>query len=154
MPDLIKRRMKSHMTTFNWTKEDNRCFGCGDNPWGLHLDFKQMEEGIEAEITLNDHYQGFQDVAHGGIVATLLDEAGAWAVKLELGQVAPSYELNCRFREPVPLQEPLKVKGRIKKKRHSVVISEARVIDESGVVLADAEVKSKVISEVGDMSGE
>src|SRR5215471_15613051 len=51
------------------------CFACGArNPSGLHLIFRREGDEIVTEYTPEPVFQGFPGVAHGGIIATLLDE--------------------------------------------------------------------------------
>ncbi|MFP4588506.1 MAG: PaaI family thioesterase [Candidatus Bipolaricaulota bacterium] len=136
------------MSQFCWTKEDNHCFGCGDNPWGLKLDFKENDGWVQARTQLDEKYQGFKSVAHGGIVATMLDEAGAWAAMLQTEYVAPSFEICCQFRKPVPLVTSLLVRGKVLETRHGVVTSRAELLSEEGDLLAEAEVKSKMLNKL------
>jgi uncharacterized protein (TIGR00369 family) len=65
----------------------NRCFGCGGaNDAGMKLTFEQdnAKRKIVGRFVLGPQYQGGGGMAHGGIIAVLLDEA--------MGKV-------CRFRE-------------------------------------------------------
>ena len=65
----------------------NKCFGCGgDNAGGMKLTFEQdnVNRRIVGRFVLGERYQGGGGFGHGGIIATLLDEA--------MGKV-------CRFRE-------------------------------------------------------
>ena len=65
----------------------NHCFGCGGaNEAGMKLTFVQDNEKrrIVGRFVLGERYQGGGGMGHGGIIATLLDEA--------MGKV-------CRFRE-------------------------------------------------------
>lgn len=135
------------MSNFDWNAEDNRCFGCGKNPWGLELEFKKKGEWLEAETELDRNYQGFKTSAHGGIIATLMDEASSWAVMEKTGRLAPSYKLECEFLKPVPLEEKVVTRARVLSHRHEVAKSEAEVRDKSGKKLATAKVQSKVMEE-------
>jgi acyl-coenzyme A thioesterase PaaI-like protein len=128
---------------FEWSKEKNHCFGCGDNEWGLRLDFRRENGWVVAETTLHDNYQGFKGKAHGGIIATILDEAASWAAILQEEVIAPSYEIDCRIKRPVPLGEPIQVRGRVREIRHGVIFSEAQVLSREGEVLAWGKIKSK-----------
>jgi uncharacterized protein (TIGR00369 family) len=136
------------MSDFDWTAEEIRCFGCGDNPWGLDLDFKKNGEWLEAETSLDRNYQGFRTSAHGGILATLLDEASSWAVMEKTNRLSPSYKLECEFLEPVPLEEKVVARARVLSHRHGIAKSKAEVLDKSGNLLAKARVQSKVLDEV------
>ena len=133
------------MSRFDWSEENNKCFGCGDNRCGLKLDFKENDDWIEARTRLDPVYQGFKKYAHGGIVATLLDEAAAWAIIIQNNSIAPSYNINCKIRKPVPLQEKLLVRGRVKKIRHGIVFSEAELLDKNNNLLAEGSFKSKIM---------
>ncbi len=65
----------------------NSCFGCGGaNDGGMKLTFEQdnAKRKIVGRFVLGSRYQGGGGMAHGGIIAVLLDEA--------MGKV-------CRFRE-------------------------------------------------------
>ena len=55
----------------------NRCFGCGAaNEHGLHLKFLLAEDGSVVSLsTISNDYEGPRGYLHGGIIATLLDEA-------------------------------------------------------------------------------
>ena len=51
------------------------CFACGtENPIGLNLQFYSEGSAVCTEISLNKVYEGWEGIAHGGIVSTLLDE--------------------------------------------------------------------------------
>ncbi|MFD4609746.1 PaaI family thioesterase [Streptomyces sp. NPDC058440] len=53
------------------------CFGCGEEqPHGLHLQARAGEGvAITAEFTVQPAHQGAPGLAHGGVLATALDEA-------------------------------------------------------------------------------
>lgn len=56
------------------------CFACGEeNPRGLHMHFRMESDKAIAEFTIPEYLQGFPGQAHGGVVATMLDEAMGWA---------------------------------------------------------------------------
>jgi uncharacterized protein (TIGR00369 family) len=120
--------------------DDQRCFACGPhNAEGLHLEFLQDgETGARTTVTLPPRLQGYRDVAHGGIVMMLLDEAMAHACRF-IGEKALTGSCNVRFRKPVPLGTKLVVRGRYKERRRSALFLEATVELEDGTVLATAD---------------
>src|SRR5450759_3008068 len=64
-----------------WEFEPHHCFACGElNESGLRLELHADSQGCWTELTLEPRFQGWDSVAHGGIVATLLDEVMAWSV--------------------------------------------------------------------------
>lgn len=51
------------------------CFGCGQaNPIGLRLQYRHEGETLVTEFVPKDVHQGWPDIVHGGIIATLLYE--------------------------------------------------------------------------------
>ena len=68
-------------------KQGYNCFGCcKDNPIGVHMDFYEDGDDIVSFWKPDGNYQGWVNVLHGGIQATLMDEIAGWVVfrKLQL----------------------------------------------------------------------
>ena len=75
--------------------EPHHCFACGDlNEQGLHLQLHADPEGAWAELTIAPRFQGWDSVAHGGIVCTILDEVMAWARARTVVPVQPGFIRN------------------------------------------------------------
>ncbi|MGW7276316.1 PaaI family thioesterase [Streptomyces sp. NPDC054864] len=89
------------------------CFGCGpDVPAGLGLHVTDTDgQGITAELTLADVHQGAPGIAHGGIVAAVLDEATSLAVWHVLNRPNVTGRLEIQFLAPVPLGRPLRLRA-------------------------------------------
>ena len=120
--------------------DDQRCFACGPhNADGLHLDFRpDGDDGARTEITLPPRLQGYRNIAHGGVVMMLLDEAMAHACRF-INEKAMTASCAVRFRRPVPLGERLVVRGRYKERRRNVLFLEATIALEDGSELATGE---------------
>ena len=119
--------------------DDGNCFACGpDNPIGLRLHFEPRDDGVLAHVTLAKEFQGWRDIAHGGIAMSLLDEAMAHAAG-HAGHRGVTASVNVRFRKPVPLGQDLEVRGRVAWQRRNVLGVEAFVRDASGTMLVQAE---------------
>jgi acyl-coenzyme A thioesterase PaaI-like protein len=120
--------------------DDGRCFACGpENEIGLHLQFEpDGSDGVRAVTMLRPEFQGWQNIAHGGIALALLDEAMAHAAGFA-GYRGVTATMNARFRKPVPLDARLQVEGRVKWQRRNVLELQARVVDEHGAVLVEGE---------------
>jgi uncharacterized protein (TIGR00369 family) len=117
---------------------DDYCFGCGAaNPVGLRLEFDVDEGRRSAEATFRPRleHQGYTGVTHGGIIATLLDEA---MLKLcwELGIPAVTARLEVEIKRPAPVGEELRVRGWIVKDRGRAVEAEAEITNSRGEVVA------------------
>ncbi len=117
---------------------DDYCFGCGAaNPVGLRLEFDVDEGRRSAEATFRPRleHQGYTGVTHGGIIATLLDEA---MLKLcwELGIPAVTARLEVEIKKPAPVGEELRVRGWIVKDKGRAVEAEAEITNSRGEVVA------------------
>lgn len=116
----------------------NYCFGCGqDNPEGMRLKFRLDEEAqrFVARFRLSKRYVGPPGHAHGGIIATILDEAMGKVNKLR-HVVAVTAEMTVQYIKPVPLGKTLVAEGWEKRVRGRVHTNVAEIRDEKGVVLA------------------
>jgi uncharacterized protein (TIGR00369 family) len=91
----------------------NRCFGCGGaNDDGMKLTFVQDNERrrIAGRFVLGERYQGGGGMAHGGIIATLLDEAMGKVCRFR-GARAVTAELSVQYLKPVSVREEIIVEG-------------------------------------------
>ncbi len=117
----------------------HHCFACGTlNTSGMGL-VLHVEPGRSwVELTLEPRFQGWDGIAHGGIVTTILDEVMAWALVGE-----DNWGLTARiavdFKRPVQVGQALRAEGWITRSRRRIVDTEARLIDPaSGTTLATA----------------
>ena len=63
--------------------QDGGCFGCSPaNPAGLQLRFRRRGDRVVARYVIDDRFHGAPGIAHGGIAATIFDEASCAAVVL------------------------------------------------------------------------
>src|SRR5690242_3093872 len=91
----------------------NFCFGCGpDNPQGMRLKFR-IEDGpvVRATFSMAHRYQGPPHGVHGGIIATLVDEAMGKLSRVDK-VVALTAELTVRYLRPVPLGRKIMIEAR------------------------------------------
>jgi acyl-coenzyme A thioesterase PaaI-like protein len=91
---------------------DPQCWGCGDNPNGLHLPVP-ADEGLdeyEAYFAFDERHQGGPGIVHGGLVAGALDEAvGLLATWYAFPSVTA--RMFVRYRRPVPINTELLIKA-------------------------------------------
>jgi uncharacterized protein (TIGR00369 family) len=115
----------------------HNCFACGTlNTHGLHLELHASEDVCWVELVLPERFEGWEGIAHGGIVCTLLDEVMAWAlVDHDLWGVTA--RMSVEFRRPVPIGRPVRAEGRVVSVRRRLVEAEGVVLDGTdGSVLA------------------
>jgi uncharacterized protein (TIGR00369 family) len=117
----------------------NRCFGCGQtNRSGLRLKFFVDEERtIVCRVRLARRFEGPPGHAHGGIIATLLDEAMSKANR-QFGVLAMTRQMEVEYLKPVPLGARLLLTGRHTGSAERKHYCEAQIANEDGTVLARA----------------
>ena len=119
------------------------CFVCGvENPLGLQLRFYISEPGeVVAECTLPENYQGYPGVAHGGIVAAMLDEVAGRCLMGDTNSPRFMFtaRLNVTYRKNVPVCQPLKLVGKAGGSRRRSATATSIHYDQEGNILAEAE---------------
>jgi uncharacterized protein (TIGR00369 family) len=118
----------------------HHCFACGElNEGGLQLAIHTGPDGSWIETTLAPRFEGWDSVAHGGIVCTILDEVMAWSV-IGQGTWGVTARLTVAFRKPIPTGRAIRAEGRVVELHRRASRTEGRVVDAAtGDVLATAE---------------
>ena len=117
----------------------HRCFACGSlNEHGIHLELHVAEDRCWTELALHDRFQGWDGIAHGGIVCTILDEVMAWSLA-----ATDNWGLTARmsvgFKRPIRIGAPIRAEGWITSSRRRIHETEARIVDAAtGELLATA----------------
>jgi acyl-coenzyme A thioesterase PaaI-like protein len=118
------------------------CFVCGaHNAHGLHLRFRRVGDEVHADFAPAPHHAGFRGIVHGGILATVLDEAMFWAAASTTKRFCLAAELNVRFVAKVTVGQKVLCVARLKADRGRLWESEAELRDEAGTVYARATCK-------------
>jgi acyl-coenzyme A thioesterase PaaI-like protein len=80
------------------------CFGCGQaNLFGLQLEVESRDDGsVAGRFFVKQDHQGPPGTAHGGIIATALDEAMSLLIHSQ-GVHALTTGLEIRLRAPAPV---------------------------------------------------
>jgi uncharacterized protein (TIGR00369 family) len=122
----------------NQQRKRNFCFGCGrDNSNGMHLKFALDETGRQCvcQFRLGRRYTGPPGYCHGGVIATILDEAMSKLNRL-FDAPAPTSRMTVEYLRPVPLNRPLEVWSKNLSKRGRRLTHAAEIRDQKGAVLA------------------
>jgi acyl-coenzyme A thioesterase PaaI-like protein len=128
------------MSTIATPVDDGNCYVCGpENVDGMHLRFERDgAAGAFAKVVLDQKYQGWRGVAHGGVVMMLLDEVMAHASGVA-GQRGMTAAISVRFRGRVPLGVELTLRAAVKWHRRNVLGVEGTLSGPDGSTLASAE---------------
>ncbi|HKV06075.1 MAG TPA: PaaI family thioesterase [Candidatus Acidoferrales bacterium] len=117
---------------------ENNCFACGGaNPHGMHLAFEQDDAArrMRGTFRLDDRFQGGRGFIHGGVIATLLDEAMAKVNRFEK-DYAVTAELTVEFLKPVRVGAELIVEAWEIERDARNRLRQGEIRDAAGVVLA------------------
>ena len=120
-----------------------QCFGCSpNNPIGLNLQFWDDGHDVVAKWTPRKLLEGFTNVLHGGIQATLLDELASWVVQTQCKTVGVTSSMEISYRRPVLISAgEITLRGRVKEAGIRVAIIETELLGNDGKVCATAVVK-------------
>ena len=125
------------------------CFACGErNETGLQLEFEATDNNhtVTAVYAPQERHQGWPQALHGGIVATLLDEAAAY-VAYARGQHAATARLNIRYSRPARLDEPLRVSASLVRDARRILTIDAHVSTLDDQRIADAQATLLLLTE-------
>ena len=121
-------------------RDDRMCFVCGErNPAGLKLRLRTDPEPGEstAEVTFAGHFQGWAGIVHGGLLATVLDEAMIYAAGAK-GLKCVTGEMTVRYVTPAATGVPYSLRGRFIEDKGRIVTAESALLDAEGLEVARA----------------
>ena len=94
--------------------EGHHCFACGTaNPIGLKLEFYHSGDSICSEITLGRYHVGWENISHGGIISTLLDEVMSWTILYFKRVFFVTRKMEVKYVRPVLIGVPLTIRGKL-----------------------------------------
>ncbi len=118
----------------------NRCFVCGPtNPIGLRLHFSlDADQVCRAAFTPGPDHGGYDQLTHGGIVYSALDDVMANWMFLK-GVRAHTARCEIRYRQPLAIGTPVRLEGRLIRQKGRVAFLEGRMFKaDDGSLVADA----------------
>ena len=151
-PDLTRHTPASMDGDPTIDERASHCFGCGPaNPQGLHLVFTTDTTNPEAptataHLQLDRLHEGPPGHIHGGIVATLLDEAMS-KLNRPLNVLAMTRHMEIDYLRPAPLYQPLVLVGRHLSREGRKLFHQAQLQHPDGTVLARSKALFIVVDE-------
>jgi uncharacterized protein (TIGR00369 family) len=110
------------------------CFACGLREDGLGLTFRRSgDDAVSAEWTCMEKYRSYPGIAHGGIVATILDSAMTNCL-LVRGTPAVTAEMHVQYISPLRVDETVTVSASLVRSRSPIFILEARIVHDGQVI--------------------
>src|SRR6478672_3902484 len=109
--------------------EDQRCFACGPkHPFGFHLEFRVEGDEVVCDFMPRDDHQGAPTIMHGGLVTTLADEVGGWALIALREKFGFTGTMTSRFPRPVRIGQMVNARARIVKESTRMMHVEVRLL--------------------------
>lgn len=121
-------------------KNSKMCIVCGiENPSGLNARFYQTTtDDVIALFQGKEIHQGFPQRAHGGMIASILDEIIGRVQNIKDPEGwAVTVDLRIKYRKPVPLGVELKVLGRMTRDTKRMFEGTAEIYLPDGTVAAE-----------------
>jgi len=128
------------MTVDNIFRDGRVCFVCGErNPQGLKLKLAMdRDHGVaEAEVIFPEHFQGWEGIVHGGLLAAVLDDAMIYSARAK-GLTCVTGEMTVRYVRPASTGIAYLLKGRFVEDKGRIVLAESVLLDTNGDEIARA----------------
>lgn len=115
-----------------------RCFGCGtENPCGLGLEAWRDGDDVRGRVVFGDHHSGAPAFAHGGAVATALDDCLGFLLYV-IGEPAVTARLDVNYRKPVLVEQEYRLRARLTGRDGRKIYTTIEMHDPAEVLVADA----------------
>lgn len=124
-------------------KEDYHCFGCSPhNKIGLNLSFYEKDGTTIAEWKPDRNFEGYHNVLHGGIQATMHDEIASWAVYTQCDTAGVTSNMNVTYHRPVYMSnEKITLRAVIRSTEEKKAVIETELLNDKGQVCSSAVVE-------------
>jgi uncharacterized protein (TIGR00369 family) len=95
-------------------RSDHLCFGCGPrNPYGLKMKFYSDEKVVVSWVTVPEHLCGWDNLVHGGVITTILDEIMSWSAIYLLKRFILTKSIRVDFLKPLCVGQRLRAEGSV-----------------------------------------
>ena len=119
------------------------CFVCGSpeensRSLGVEIYWNEEEHRTEIRIRPDTTWCGYEGMVHGGIIASVFDDAMAWAVRKTIGTWAVTGVMSVRYLRPVQEGKEYVVEGKVDRQSGRKITTAARMADDRGKTVAEA----------------
>ncbi len=122
--------------------KDYQCFGCApNNPIGLKMEFFEDGEYIITQWEPSSLYEGYHNVLHGGIQATLMDEIANWVIIHKLKRTGVTNNMEVKYIKSVYInQGKITIRGKVIREDSKSATVFAEILDFENIVRSHATV--------------
>lgn len=115
-----------------------RCLGCGpENLHGHHLQVWRDGDVVRAQHVFDERHVGAPGIAHGGAVATVLDDLFGFLL-YAVGEPAVTRHLEVGYRAPVLLGIPYLLEAGVQRREGRKLFVRGQGTDEQGALVVEA----------------
>jgi uncharacterized protein (TIGR00369 family) len=116
----------------------HNCFACGSlNVSGVGLRLHVERGKAWADTTLDARFQGWNGMAHGGVICAILDEVMAWSLVGE-DNWGVTARMSVEFKRPIAIGHPVHAEGIVARSRRRLVETTGTIVGADGTLLATA----------------
>jgi uncharacterized protein (TIGR00369 family) len=140
---------------------NHKCFGCSkNNPSGLQMKFFTDEKSVFSWLTVPEHLSGWNNLVHGGVLSTILDEIMSWSAIYLLKKIILTKSITVDFMKPVFIGKELRVEGKVLEvMNHREALLEGFIYDKEDNLCAKsigtfALIKPQIAKKLGFMDDE
>ncbi len=125
------------------------CFGCSPgNQIGLQMNFYEEAEFIMSDWEPQECFEGYQNVLHGGILSTLMDEIASWYIFAKMKTAGVTAKLEVRYLKPVYTNKGnIKLQASLAEFRKRLADIDVKVFDAEGTLCTEGIVQYFVFPE-------
>ena len=124
------------------------CFFCGPDGDGVKMQMQAVNGMVFSVFTLDEKFQGYDNVAHGGIVTGILDEIMWWTIFVETRKICLTRILETEFLRAVYCGSPYRAEGHIVGQDRRGIHASAGIKDYDGKVAARAKAVFRVAQDI------
>ena len=101
------------------------------------MQFYRKEDEVASWVNVPEHLCGWNGVAHGGVICTILDEIMSWTAMHLTRKLIMTRTLTVAFLKPVYTRRPIKVVGHLETRvSDREALLGAQLVDTAGICLA------------------
>ena len=118
--------------------DTHNCFACSPtNAHGLQMKFYTDEESVFTWLSVPAHLCGWNNLVHGGVLSTILDEIMSWTAMYKLKYITVTRNITVEFLKPVHVGNRLRAQGQVRAvERQKNAEMEGAIYNEDGELCA------------------
>lgn len=127
----------------NHKGEQYNCIGCSPfNSIGFQLEFYEANDIVFAKWNPNKQFEGYMNVIHGGIQATLQDEIASWYIYSMLDTAGVTERLDVQYHKPLYVSGgEIKLEAELEALTKKKATIKTRIVNAKGITCCSAVVE-------------